>query len=166
MDTETTNLDDDWINKFESNDKLYKDFYKDDLYFINIRLIYVNRGDEIEKIKHETFLMSIQNYITRDEILGILKKNSIDNDRRYTLLSILKYNISINTEIDKIYKWVDESINCLKFRAILNYIEDIHQELKSLTPEDVKTQDGLMMELVYREKVKLVIADKLGRSIL
>ena len=77
-----------------------------------------------------------------------------------------KYNISINTEIDKIYKWVDESINCLKFRAILNYIEDIHQELKSLTPEDVKTQDGLMMELVYREKVKLVIADKLGRSIL
>jgi hypothetical protein len=91
-------LDDDWICNFEKKDKLYKDFYKDDVYFINLHIIYVNRIDEIEKIKRETFLMSLPNYITRNEVLGILKKNSIDNSRRYSLFSILKYNITINSE--------------------------------------------------------------------
>ena len=27
------NLDDEWINEFEKTDKLYKEFYKDDLYY-------------------------------------------------------------------------------------------------------------------------------------
>lgn len=140
MDTETTTkLDDDWINKFENNDKLYKDFYKDDLYFINIRVVYVNRSDEIEKIKQETFLMSIQNYITRDEILGILKKNSIDNERRYTLLSILKYNISINTEdvqdflnssdletYNENFLTVVKNIDTIKFEQTISMFHDLN----------------------------------------
>ena len=76
------------------------------------------------------------------------------------------HRISVFTEIDKLYKLVEEAINGLKLRTILWYIDDIHKELKTIEDSDVKTQDGLMMELVYREKVKLVIADKLGRSIL
>ena len=35
-------LNDDWINNFEENDKLYKDFYKDNLCYVNIDLIYIN----------------------------------------------------------------------------------------------------------------------------
>ena len=33
---EDTVLDDEWIQHFDSTDKLYKDFYKDNLYYINI----------------------------------------------------------------------------------------------------------------------------------
>ena len=33
-------LNDDWINNFEENDKLYKDFYKDNLCYVNIDFIY------------------------------------------------------------------------------------------------------------------------------
>ena len=33
----------------------------------------INRNNEIEKIKQESVLLSIQNYITRDELIGILK---------------------------------------------------------------------------------------------
>jgi hypothetical protein len=91
-------LDDDWICNFEKKDKLYKDFYKDDVYFVNLHIIYVNRNDEIEKIKRETFLLSLPNYVTRNEVLGILKKNLTDNNRRYSLFSILKYNITIDSE--------------------------------------------------------------------
>ena len=80
MDSEYNNLDDDWINNFENTDKLYKDFYKDDLYYVNLRAIYINRDNEIEKLKQESFLMSKPNNITHDEILEILKKNSVDND--------------------------------------------------------------------------------------
>ena len=35
MDIEYNNLDDEWINDFERTDKLYEDFYKDDLIFKN-----------------------------------------------------------------------------------------------------------------------------------
>ena len=95
---ENNELNDDWINIFEDNDKLYKDFYKDNLYCVNIDFIYVNKNNEIEKIKQEPYLMSVLNSITRDELIGLLKRNSIDNDKRYSLLSILKYNITLDAE--------------------------------------------------------------------
>ena len=44
-------LNDDWINNFEKTDKLYQDFYKDDLYYVNLKFVYLNRENEIEKIK-------------------------------------------------------------------------------------------------------------------
>jgi len=103
MDLDYDRLDDDWINNFENTDKLYKDFYKDDLYYVNLRVIYINRENEIEKLKQESFLMSKPNNITREEILEILKKNSIDNDKRYSLLSILKYNIVLEPDEVKLY---------------------------------------------------------------
>ena len=37
-------LNDDWINNFEENDKLYKDFYKDNLCYVNIDFIYINKN--------------------------------------------------------------------------------------------------------------------------
>ena len=93
-------LDDNWIIDFENKDKLYQDFYKDDNYFTNINFIYVNQENEIEKIISENFIMSTPNYITREEIIGILKKKSFncENNKKYTLLSLLKYNISLNVE--------------------------------------------------------------------
>ena len=59
MDLEYNMLDDGWINEFKNTDKLYKDFYKDDLYYINLRVIYINRENEIEKLKQESFLMNL-----------------------------------------------------------------------------------------------------------
>jgi hypothetical protein len=103
MEFEYNNLDDEWINNFEKTDKLYKDFYKDDLYYVNLKIIYINRENEIDKIKRESFLMSNINIITREEILEILKKNSLDNDRRYTLLSMLRYNINLEPDEIKNY---------------------------------------------------------------
>ena len=91
-------LSDDWINKFEENDKLYKDFYKDNIYYINIDFIYINKNNEIEKIKQDSFLLTQENSIKRDELIGLLKRNSIENDKRYSLLSILKYNITLETD--------------------------------------------------------------------
>ena len=84
-------LNDDWIQKFEKTDNLYQDFYKDNLYYTNIHYIYVNRSNEIEKIKQDSFLFTVKNYITREELLGILKNNLVQENKQYSLLSILKY---------------------------------------------------------------------------
>jgi hypothetical protein len=93
-------LNDDWITNFENTDNLYKDFYKDNLFYTNIHFIYIDENNEIEKMKKETFLLSVPNYITREEIIRILKKNNTNKNetKKYSLLSILKYNISLDTE--------------------------------------------------------------------
>ena len=39
MDIEYNKLDDEWINNFENTDRLYKDFYKDDVNYINLSII-------------------------------------------------------------------------------------------------------------------------------
>jgi len=116
-------LDDDWINKFENIDKLYKDFYKEDLYYINLKFIYINSENEIERLKQETFLMNKPNVITQEEIIQLLKKNSIDNKKRYSLLSILKYNINI--EPDDINNYLTNKINN-NYLSIIKYIDTIN----------------------------------------
>ena len=126
MDFELNELNDDWIHNFEKTDKLYQDFYKDNLYYTNVNFFYINRDNDIEKIKQETFLMSEPNFISREEIIGLLKKNSIENDKRYTLLSILKYNI--NLEVDDIKGFLtstDVSFYNEKFLTPINHIDSI-----------------------------------------
>ena len=143
-------LNDDWIINFEETDKLYKDFYKDNLDYINIDFIYINHHDEIEKIKQETFLLSQQNSITRDELIGLLKRNSIDNDKRYSLLSILKYNIIL--EADDIKNFLltpDLASYNQRFLTINKHIDTIFFE-KTIT----MFQDLNNVYFIFYEKTK------------
>lgn len=135
MDIIYNNLDDEWIYEFDKTDKLYEDFYKDDLYYVNLRVIYINRDNEIDKIKHESLLLTKKNYISYEEIIGILKKNSIDNERRYSLLSILKYNIILEPDEIKNYLMnkdnydylsVIKNIDAIKFEKSINMFHDLN----------------------------------------
>ena len=135
MDIEYDKLNDDWINNFEKTDKIYQDFYKDDLYFVNLKFIYVNRSNEIEKIKMESFLMSTPNYITREEILQILKKSTIDDTRKYSLLSILKYNITLDADDIKQFLAYPENhnflmtvknIDAISFEKTISMMQDLN----------------------------------------
>jgi hypothetical protein len=154
MDTE---LNDEWINNFEKTDKLYQDFYKDDLYYVNLQFIYVNRENEIEKIKQESFLMSSPNYISREEILQILKGSTIDNDKRYSLLSILKYNILLDVDEvksfllysneERNYLNIVKNIDAISFEKSISMFHDLNDlifvfyekslELKKVDPNNV-----------------------------
>ena len=133
-------LDDEWINNFEKTDKFYQEFYKDELYYINLKFVYINKSNEIEKIKMESFLMNTPNYITREEILNIIKNTSIQNDKRYTLLSILKYNITLDADDIKTFlkdsnddtpdnenflKLI-QNIDAIKFDKTINMFQDLN----------------------------------------
>lgn len=118
-------------------DNLFKDFYKDDIYYANINIIYVNKLNNIEKIKREPFLMTVPNYITREEIIGILKENSIVNNKRYALLSILKYNNTLDPEDishylkhfsdtkENIYLEIVKHIDTIKFEKSISIFHDL-----------------------------------------
>jgi hypothetical protein len=123
MEVDYNNLDDEWIVHFEKTDKLYEHFYKDDVYYINVRVIYINRENEIDKIKHESLLMKNVNKISREEVIQLLKKNSTDNNRLYTLLAILRYNI--NLEPDEVKHYVTYGGNIEKYLSIIKNIDTI-----------------------------------------
>jgi hypothetical protein len=98
MNNEKEKLDNKWIIEFEKKDKLYQDFYTDDLYFINLNFIYIQKNMEIEKTREETFFMKTPNIISREEIIDLLKKNALDGNNKYSIFSLLKFNFSLKPE--------------------------------------------------------------------
>ena len=118
-------LNDDWIKKFKETDKLYQDFYKDDVYYINTRFVYINKSGDIERIKQESFLMNTKNYISREEMIGLLKRNSMDCSKKFSLLSILKYNITL--DVEDVQNFLNKSVtnNYEHFLTNVKHIEGI-----------------------------------------
>ena len=116
-------LDENWINEFEKTDKLFQDFYLDDIYYIEIHYIYINVNNNIEKINEEQLLLSKPNYITREEIIGLLKRNIIENKKKYSLLSILKCNVTIKPE---------EIKNFLKSNNLTDYLNNFIEPIKNI----------------------------------
>jgi hypothetical protein len=132
---DTQKLNDDWITKFEETDRLYQDFYKDNLYYTNLYIIYINKNNDIEKIKQEMFLMSSPNIISKEEVIGILKRHSNDNDRIYNLLTILKYNITLEADEVKhfltnkdsrTYLTVVKNIDDIVFEKSISMLHDLN----------------------------------------
>lgn len=130
-------LNDNWLINFEKTDKLYEDFYKDDVYYTNITFIYINKDNEIEKISEESFLLSKPNFILREEIIGILKKILCDNQPKYTLFSILKYNITLAPENIRDYLFyshnenddyltIIKNIDTIFFEKTINAFQDLN----------------------------------------
>jgi hypothetical protein len=91
-------LDDKWIKNFEEEDEPYEDFYKEDNYYINIDFLYIDYENNLEKIKQEKFFMNTPNYIMREEMIYLLKKNTIMNNKRYSLFSLLKYHMTLDPQ--------------------------------------------------------------------
>lgn len=99
-----TELDDKWIVHFEKTDKLYQDYYLDNVHYACIYYIYVNNTNSIEKIKEEMFIMSKLGCIMRNELIDLIKRNCIIQNKTYSLLSLLKFNITMEpSEIKHCY---------------------------------------------------------------
>ena len=173
MELEYNTLNDDWIKNFEKTDKLYQDFYKDDLCYTSLQIIYVNRLNEIEKIKQESFLMTKPNYISREEILEILKKNANDNERKYKLLTILKYNITLDADDitgflknknNDIFLTVVKNIDAITFDKTINMLQDLNDlififyekstELKKPNPNSITKKLHLINSNTKKKTIK------------
>jgi hypothetical protein len=93
LDYEFADLDTTWINEFEVLEKDYNSYYNEDLTFIYINYVYVNNKNEIINISKEKYLFKKPSVLSREELVGLIKHNTIHNSVKYSLLSLLKYNI-------------------------------------------------------------------------
>jgi len=91
-------LDTSWIYDFEKEDGLYKDFYLENLYFINLYYVYLNESGTIEKIKKDKYFFNeIQsNIVPKEELFKIIVKNKSLNRENYKLNCLFKYNCTID----------------------------------------------------------------------
>jgi hypothetical protein len=129
-------LDNDWINEFEKIDKDYCIFYNEDLQFLKIHSVYINTENIIEQVKEEKIIFKDKtNAISRDNLLGILKNNSFNGGKRYFVLSILKYNIDIQSiEIKDYVKSREKSnflsviknIDTISYKETINMFQDLN----------------------------------------
>jgi hypothetical protein len=137
MDEEEEELNDDWIKEFEYIDKDYENLYNSDVFFIHLHFVYINKENSIENITEHKFFMSNPNFISRDELLGLIKRNYIKSEVRYILLSILKYNFKLSST--SVQKFVNsdqynnneflipiKNIDTIKFEKTIPMFQDLN----------------------------------------
>jgi len=88
-------LDTSWVDEFDKNDNEYKSYYNEELTFINLHCIYINKNSEISKVHEEKILFKTPGTLSREEVIGLIKRNTFCDNMKYSLLSILKFNINI-----------------------------------------------------------------------
>ena len=132
-------LDSSWINQFENIDKEYKNYYSEELQFIKIHSLYVDIDNGIEKVKEEKFLLKSPGILQKEELLGIIKYNSFSNEFKYSLLSILKYNINIlpqnlntflrnkNENLGSLFLQSIKNIDTIRFEKSISLFHDINE---------------------------------------
>ena len=162
------NLDNEWIKNFEESFKLYEDYYKDDIYFTNIHYMYINKHNIIEKISEDRFLLSSPNLISREEVLRILKKNTCYNNKQYTILSILKFNVNLEpTEIknflknDNISDYNDiflkpiKNIDAINFEKSINMFHDLNDIIFVFYEKTASNTNNVTKKIYLRNKINI-----------
>lgn len=133
-------LDEKWITDFEEKDKLYDIFYNDDVHYVKLYCIYIDKLSNIEVVKKDNIFFIQPNYLSREELLGILKKYSTYNDIKYSVMSILKYNIDLdptdvkfflNTELSNLpcaYEFLKpiKNIDAISFNKTITMFQDLN----------------------------------------
>ena len=134
---EEEELDTDWINNFEIEEKDYDGFYKEPISYIKAYYLFVNNTNEIHKIKRENIFLQENNILSKETLISIIKKNQIDKEHKYKLISLLKYNITLEPEhIQQFLSTTNENsyIKSITTIADINYEPSINifQDLNSI----------------------------------
>jgi hypothetical protein len=102
--------------------------------FLSIYIIYLNKDYEIFKIHKEVYTFQNPGKLTREEIINIIKTNMISNKIKYSLFSILKFNVNI--ESSNIQSFISNDSNILSLKdeyfEVIKRIDTINFD-KSIT---------------------------------
>jgi len=167
-------LDFTWIDDFEQIDKEYKNYYTEELIFIKVNSIYVNKDNEIEKLREEQFLLKNPGFLQKEELIGIIKHNSFSNQIKYSVLSILKFNLNVepihlktflrtnNSNIGGLFLQSIKNIDTIKFDKSISMFHDINELFiifheKIYNPKNSINSSNLLSKLTNNSTKKVFI---------
>lgn len=100
MDSDNEQFDDEWINKYEDEEKKYEVFYPENIKYLKVNCLYVNKRNELEKIIEKEINLTKENKIQKEELIKLVRDNCKLDKIKYKLISILVYNFNLeNNEL-------------------------------------------------------------------
>ena len=120
-------IDTNWINEYENEEKKYSFFYEEPIQSIKYTILYINKDKSIESIIQDKFALKENNNISKDEMIYLIKKyqHNITNEKKYKLISLLLYTFPIqHEEINQFNKNDIDSTNVNPLKS-LHYINDV-----------------------------------------
>jgi hypothetical protein len=145
-------FDTDWINEFEKVDKDYASFYLEDLNYVKVTIVYVNNNNELEKIKEEKLFLQKSNNISREEIIGILKRNNTKDEKTFTIMTMLKYNFDL--EPTDVRNFLLNSNNS-ESDDYLSVVKDVDEIVWNRTISMFQDLNNLIIIFYENEKIKM-----------
>ena len=154
----TKKLDANWIEEFEKIDNHYEIFYKEDVSFLYLRYIYIDSSNEIQSIKEETVFLKTPNILSRDELIGILKKHSFLNKNRYSVTSILKYNIYLESKDVQHFLAADrptsylsliKNIDSIPFEKTITMFQDMNEIIIIFNEKSASINQNQTKRILY-----------------
>jgi hypothetical protein len=83
-----------WLKNFKEQDYIK---LKDETINIDIFYLYINKNNELTSIKQGATYILQSNYFDKKDLIQNIKENSYHEKKKYKLLSILKYNIDVDS---------------------------------------------------------------------
>lgn len=118
-------LDITWINDIEDIEKDNDIFYKEKINEITLIFLYIN-NNQVESTKKEYFELQTPGVLSKENLIDLINKNKKNNSIKYSLSSLLKFNINIEPEHIKNFVQDDNiKINKDLFFSKIKNVDDI-----------------------------------------
>ena len=88
-------LDTNWIEEFEKKEENYNEFYREEVTGVQGFFLYINSQNVLERIKEETINLNQVGILSKEQLIGQIKNNEKDENIKYDLKGLLKYNINL-----------------------------------------------------------------------
>jgi hypothetical protein len=141
-------LDTSWIETYEKEENYYNRFYSESNKNIKTHILYINKLNELEKIKEINLELSQGNMLKKEDFIRLIKETNKNDNKKYNLLSILVYNLTIENKELKNFLHNSDSYD---FMTKLKYMDDY--ELSS-TLNCLQDINNLYIILVEEEHKK------------
>lgn len=141
-------LDNKWIENYETKEIEYNDFYKDDIKYIKIYSLHINKNLILENINEENFILENNNVLKKHELISII--NKYKNNKTVKLLSILKYNINLDS--DNVFDYIKQETENNLFLESVKSIDNINFDPSISMFEDLNSLFFIFVETNNIEK--------------
>lgn len=118
-------IDNSWITKFKEEESEYNNFYKEQPTSVKLYFMYVNKENIIDFIKTENILLNNNADLEKNHLIFLIKKNQINHNIKYKLLSLLKFNIDIEP-IEVLSMNTTHYQDPTKYLSNERFLQDIH----------------------------------------
>ena len=144
-------LDNSWIRNYEIKELDYNDFYKDDVKYIKIYTLLINKSLILENINEENFILETNNVLKKHELISIINKYKNDKkEKKVKLLSILKYNINLDS--DNVFEYLKQETENNLFLESIKSIDNINFDPSISMFEDLNSLFFIFVETNNKEK--------------